>query len=66
MLRNLFASSTRRSDRKALYRMGRVRVALEALEQRVVPAVDIGDAPDPGAGTAAGNYQTLLSENGLR
>ena len=31
-----------------------------------VQALDFGDLPDTGAGTGAGNYQTLLSDNGPR
>ena len=30
------------------------------------PPLDYGDLPDTGAGTGAGNYQTLLSDNGPR
>ena len=30
------------------------------------PPIDLGDLPDTGAGTGAGNYQTLLSDNGPR
>ena len=47
-------------------RVRRTVGAKEALEQRVVLAEDFGDAPDTGAGTGRGNYQTLLSDNGPR
>src|SRR5207248_2924430 len=42
------------------------RVFFESLEPRALLAVDFGDAPDMGAGTGAGNYQTLLADNGPR
>ena len=52
---------------------GRVRrrekpraVELESLESRVVLATDFGDAPDTGAGTGPGNYETLLANDGPR
>ena len=36
----------------------------EALEPRTLLASDFGDAPDTGAGTGTGNYQTLLANGG--
>jgi hypothetical protein len=38
----------------------------ELLEPRTLLASDFGDAPDTGAGTGTGNYQTLLADNGPR
>jgi hypothetical protein len=43
-----------------------VRRTVEPLESRVVLADDFGDAPDTGAGTSVGNYETLLANNGPR
>ncbi|MGO4776989.1 GEVED domain-containing protein, partial [Lysobacter sp. 2RAB21] len=40
-------------------------MSLTASAQAGCP-VDFGDAPDTGSGTARGNYQTLLSDNGPR
>ncbi len=37
---------------------------VEALEPRYVLAVDYGDAPDTGAGTGRGNYETLSANGG--
>jgi hypothetical protein len=34
------------------------------LEDRALLAVDWGDAPDTGVGTASGNYNTLATDNG--
>jgi hypothetical protein len=52
---------------------GRVRprskrrsLGLESLEARCVLAEDFGDAPDTGNGVGAGNYRTLLTDNGPR
>jgi hypothetical protein len=42
----------------------RVAVSPELLESRVVLAEDFGDAPDIGAGTGAGNYETALANGG--
>lgn len=39
-------------------------VRIAELEPRVLLASDYGDAPDLGAGTGTGNYETLLSDNG--
>ena len=36
----------------------------EPLEPRVLLVSDFGDAPDSGAGTATGNYNTLATDNG--
>ncbi|MBI1310266.1 hypothetical protein GC176_03085, partial [bacterium] len=36
----------------------------ESLEYRLMLAADYGDAPDTGAGTGAGNYETLLTSGG--
>ena len=40
------------------------RAFFEPLEARVLLAADFGDAPDTGAGTGAGNYNTLATDNG--
>ena len=37
---------------------------MERLEERLVMAADFGDAPDTGAGTGTGNYQTLSANDG--
>ena len=37
---------------------------VETLEPRVLLVSDFGDAPDTGAGTGTGDYQTLNSDNG--
>jgi hypothetical protein len=68
-LRNVFngRSETRgrvRSARRPLNR--RMANRVEALETRLVLAEDFGDAPDTGAGTGVGNYETLLANNGPR
>ena len=36
----------------------------ELLEARLMLAADYGDAPDTGAGTAVGNYQTVVGDSG--
>ena len=41
-------------------------MSFEILEERALLAADFGDAPDLGAGTGPGNYNTLLSDNGPR
>ena len=38
--------------------------SVETLEDRMLLAVDFGDAPDTAAGTSSGNYNTLSSDNG--
>src|SRR5437773_915444 len=38
----------------------------ECLEDRAMLAIDFGDAPDLGGGAGAGDYQTLLANNGPR
>jgi hypothetical protein len=47
---------------------GRRRTAgrFDLLEPRVVLALDFGDAPDTGAGTGAGNYETIIADGGPR
>jgi hypothetical protein len=45
-------------------RAKRSRFRLESLEPRCLLADDFGDAPDTGSGTGAGNYETLVSNNG--
>ena len=59
---------TRRTKKTARgRRRDELRVtSFEPLEDRRLLAVDYGDAPDLGIGTAAGNYQTLLADNGPR
>ena len=59
---------TRRTKKTARGRRhDELRIAsFEPLEDRRLLAVDYGDAPDVGIGTAAGNYQTLLTDNGPR
>ena len=42
------------------------RLRFEFLEDRRPLVSDFGDAPDTGAGTGAGNYQTLVANNGPR
>ena len=52
-------------ERFASSRLWMYRHAIcEPLETRVLLASDFGDAPDTGAGTGAGNYQTLASDGG--
>ena len=38
--------------------------SVETLEDRILLALDFGDAPDTGVGTGSGNYKTLASDNG--
>jgi hypothetical protein len=52
--------------RKGPFRRRKVEPRFETLESRLVLAEDFGDAPDTGAGTGRGNYQTRLSDNGPR
>ena len=52
--------------RTAAPRAKRRPLGFEQLESRIVLADDFGDAPDTGAGTGAGNYETLLANNGPR
>ncbi len=40
------------------------RWGLESLEVRCLLASDFGDAPDTGAGTGAGNYNTISTDSG--
>ena len=59
------ASSRRMRRRKR--RLAPVRDGcLELLEGRYLLAVDFGDAPDIATGTAPGDYQTLLGDDGPR
>ena len=51
----------KRSD---LRRAASRRAFLEPLESRDLLAADFGDAPDTGAGTGAGNYNTLAVDSG--
>ena len=51
----------RRSDR---LESGQFRLQPERLEDRTLLAADFGDAPDTGAGTSAGNYETLSANGG--
>ena len=37
---------------------------IETLDSRVLLAADFGDAPDTGAGTGPGNYNTLAMDDG--
>ncbi len=70
MLRAILKWSTagqRRQGRKQRASWRTPTAALtEVLEDRVVLASDFGDAPDTSAATGAGNYQTLLANNGPR
>src|SRR4051812_17827677 len=65
-LRTLAGTSQRRRIPKRRDRPGARRTSFEILETRALLAVDFGDAPDTGLGTARGNYNTLLSDNGPR
>ncbi len=38
--------------------------SVEILEDRILLALDFGDAPDTGVGTGSGNYNTLATDNG--
>src|SRR5688572_22529921 len=42
------------------------RMFFEPLESRALLAFDFGDAPDTSPGTGAGNYQSLLANDGPR
>jgi len=48
------------------HRHSRLRPAyiISLLEDRILLASDFGDAPDTGAGTASGNYESLLANGG--
>jgi carbonic anhydrase len=59
-----FQSKGLSSKRRGMRTPKPAAVTLEALEERILLAVDFGDAPDTGAGTGAGNYETLLANLG--
>ena len=56
-------SRTRRQQQQQ-QSLARQSAHLEALEARVLLTTDFGDAPDTGAGTGTGNYNTLSTDNG--
>ncbi|MEX1026764.1 MAG: integrin alpha [Candidatus Paceibacterota bacterium] len=59
--------ASRKRDKKTRGRrlvQRRLATAVETLEPRLLLAVDLGDAPDIGAGTGPGNYRTLSANGG--
>jgi hypothetical protein len=70
MIQERLGRSRRRSARPAQRpvvarrRAGAKPSTPEWLESRVALVADFGDAPDTGAGTGPGNYQTLISDGG--
>jgi hypothetical protein len=63
--RTALEQSTKPGRRARKRRSTRLRQChFESLEDRCLLAADFGDAPDIGLGSARGNYQTLLVDNG--
>ena len=60
----LFSRNRRRSTKQARKRREVRRLLVEPLEARYLLASDFGDAPDTGAGTGAGNYETTSADGG--
>jgi hypothetical protein len=61
------ASRKRKQDQAAERRRRNLLggwLSVEHLEDRRLLALDYGDAPDPGLGTAAGDYQTTADDSG--
>src|SRR4051794_28234168 len=66
-LRAAIGSHSRRPRNRTLPRSADAGpLSFEILEDRCLLAADFGDAPDTAHGSARGNYQTLLSDNGPR
>ena len=63
MKNNLLAQRRRRLSLSSKESRRR-RLRVECLEDRRLLASDFGDAPDLGVGVGAGNYQTLVGDNG--